>query len=359
MSPLTLTNFRYNGGTVCSNVTSGTLTVISGTITGRVLFENRPYPVLSVSPTPTPLPVAGTMITATGGTNFFDLTDADGSYSLGMFGPGTYTVTASRPDEDQMAPNGIFSDDASLIAQYVVGLITLDAVQQRAADVSGLHSISSFEAALIAQWIVGIENPINRTGQWTFTPASTTPDTTADSTQDYQALLLGDVNGDWVAAGSRPMSFIDQDERKAIRVSLPAAKAPIGSVLAIPLRIEGLQVRGVSSYQFDIQYDPAVIALIEPAVDMSGTVDEGFGFAANAPVPGLVKVAVYGTVPVSNEGTYVYLRFRPVGKAGTSTSVTITAFRMNDGRERIVIGNGRVTVTPPNSRHVQNATDGP
>ena len=47
-----------------------------------------------------------------------------------------------------MTPNGIASDDASLIAQHVVQLVTLNAVQQRAADVSGFHSVSSFDAGL-------------------------------------------------------------------------------------------------------------------------------------------------------------------------------------------------------------------
>ena len=88
----------------------------------------------------------------------------------------------------------------------MVSLITLNAAQQRAADVSGFHALSSFDAALIAQWIVGIPNALNRTGQWVFAPVSTNPDTTIDSVQDYKALLLGDVSGDWMPPASRPAS---------------------------------------------------------------------------------------------------------------------------------------------------------
>ena len=169
-SPLTLTNFRYNGGLVCSTPSSGTLTVVSGTVTGRVSFENQPYPTLTVSPTPTPLPVPGTRVNAVGGTTFFQLSDASGNYSLNAFGPGPYTVTPSRPDEDYMAPNGIFSSDPSLVAQYVVGLASLNSVQQRAADVSGLHSISSFDAALIAamgRWYPKLDQPNRQMGIYT------------------------------------------------------------------------------------------------------------------------------------------------------------------------------------------------
>ena len=111
-----------------------------------VLDDIEPFPVPTVSPTPTPKPVPNAVITATGGTTFSTLSSLTGNYSLSSFGPGSYTVMPSRPDENWMMPNGIFSNDASLIAQHVVQLITLNAVQQRAADVSGLNNISSFDA---------------------------------------------------------------------------------------------------------------------------------------------------------------------------------------------------------------------
>ncbi len=211
VTPLTLTSFSYNGGSVCSNVTSGMLTVVSGTVTGRVSFENEPFPIPTVSPTPTPRPVPNTKLNAAGGTSFFSLADASGNYSLSGFGPGAYTVTPSRADESNLIPAGIFSNDAALISRHVVGLITLNATQQKAADVSGFHALSSFDAALIAQWIVGIPNALNHTGQWVFTPVSTNPDTTIDSVQDYKALLLGDVSGDWMPPFGRPLEAINPD----------------------------------------------------------------------------------------------------------------------------------------------------
>jgi hypothetical protein len=298
-----------------------------------------------VSPTPTPLPVPDSVITAAGGTNFFSLADGNGNYSLSMFGPGMYTITASRPDENYMAPNGIFSNDATLVARHVVGLITLDATQIRAADVSGLHSISSFDAALIAQWIVGITNPINRTGKWMFTPSVFSPDTNVDSVQDYSALLTGDVNGDWMPAGMRPTGSIISDGRGAIRASIPKTKVQAGSVVEIPLLIEGLRGREVDSFQFDISYDAYVVEPVEPPVDLSGTVSGGFGFAANSPAKGLLKVVAYGTSPVSTDGVYVYLRFRVNGLGGTSTAVTISGFRINDGKEEISTQNGWIVLT--------------
>ena len=46
-------------------------------------------------------------------------------------------------------------DDAELILQAIVGLITLTAEQQIAADVSGENRITAFDASLILQYIEG------------------------------------------------------------------------------------------------------------------------------------------------------------------------------------------------------------
>ena len=348
ISPLTLTNFRYNGGTVCSTPSGGILTVVSGTTTGRVSFENQRYPAPSGSPTPTPLPVPDTKVEAVKTqdlTSFFDLTNSNGIYSLSAFESGTYTVTPSKTPMSYLASNGIYADDPSLVAQYVVGLATLNSVQQRAADVSGLHSLSSFDAALIAQWVVGIQNPINQTGQWKFTPASTTPDTTLDNVQNYTALLMGDVNGDWTPPMMRPDSSIVPDTRNAVRVSIPNTKAAQQSLVILPLSMSDLRGRGIDSYQFDIEYDPAVLEPANVAADLTGTNNEGFFIAAHSPSPGLLKVVIYGTIPVTTDGVFVNLRFIARGAVGSTSPFSIRRFRINDGTISTLISSGLVLVT--------------
>ncbi len=343
-TPLTLTNFLYNGGLVCSNVTSGTLTVISGTVAGRVTLENEAYPVPAV----TPVPVHDAKISAAGGINFFALSDANGDYGLSGFSSGAYTVTPSRPDEDMMAPNGIFSDDASLVAQHVVQLITLSPTQLRAADVSGLGQVSSYDAALIAQWVVGIPNPANQAGKWQFTPASTTPDVREDSSQNYLALLMGDINGDWSPAGprqARTTGIIDPGT--AVRVSISDLAAGRGTQVTVPLRIENLRGRGITSYQFDIEYDPAVLTPADIAADLAGTISQGLSVVSNSPRPGLLKVAVYGAVPVTGDGVLIDLRFIAAGRTGNSSRLTISGFRFNDQTDGVIPTSGRLDITGP------------
>ena len=352
VTPLTLTNFRYNGGIVCSDPMSGMLTVVSGTVTGRVAFENEPYPASTVTPTPTPLPVTGTKLDAVGGTSFFSLSDSNGNYTLAGFGPGAYTVTPSKPMESFMVPNGILSNDAALVAQHVVQLITLNSVQLRAADVSGLNSISSFDAGLIAQWIVGIPNMLNQTGKWKFTPVSTMPDTTVDSVQNYKALLMGDVNGSWTPMGPRPFESINADSKTAVRVSVPNTKAAQGAQFSVPLNMANLRGSGVLSYQFDIEYDPAVIEPAEIAADVAGTMSDGFSVVSNSPSPGLLKVVVYGTMPVNGKGVYVNLQFVTTGAVDSSTPLTINGFRLNDATAEVLTTSGILTVTASNTASI-------
>ena len=63
------------------------------------------------------------------------------------------------------------------------------------------------------------------------------------------------------------------------------------------------------------------------------------------PTPGLLKVAVYGAIPATNDGVYVYLRFTTTGKAGTGTPITISGFRLADGVDEIVTTNGFLQIS--------------
>ncbi len=297
-------------------------------------------------------PVPDTQLVAAGSPPLMVFTDSMGNYSLSGFGGGAYTVTPSRVAQPCLpaGPNGIFSNDAALISQHVVGLITLNADQLLAADVSNFHAISSFDAALIAQKVVGICSGLNHSGEWVFTPASVPhPGGVVGSlTENYTAVMIGDVSGDWSPIGPRPYDTAMIDRTKAVHASVPNTKAAQGSVVTIPLSLANLRGTAVGSYQFDIEYDPAVLAPADIATDLAGTMSEGMSVVSNSPTPGLLKVVVYGAIPASNDGVYVNLQFRALGTAGTRSPVTITSFRMNDGKQDLLITNGEVHIVRSN-----------
>ena len=112
----------------------------------------------------------------------------------------------------------------------------------------------------------------------------------------------------------------------------------------IPFRIDDLGGIGVGSYQFDLIYDPSVITPADAAASITGAMDESLTVVSNSPSPGLLKVAVYGAVPVYGDGVYVYIRFKVTGSAGTATPLQLGGFRLNDGTDATALKGGSLIV---------------
>ena len=243
------------------------------------------------SPTPTPQitgnvdyaivskPVANVKLDAPGSIPLMVLTDTMGNYSLSGFGSGAYTVTPSRTAQPCVpsGPNGIFANDAGLVSQHVVDLITLSPDQQIAGKAAGplTPQLSALDAAFIAQKTVGLCSGNNLSGQWVFSPASVAHPggVTGSLTENYKAIMIGDVNGDWNPAGAQrpetPRRFGVND----IAASVPVMNAARGSDVLVPFRLDSLGNVGVGSYQFDLVYDPSVItpAPLPPASRIRST----------------------------------------------------------------------------------------
>jgi hypothetical protein len=243
-----------------------------------------------------------------------------------------------------------------MVSQHVVGLIVMTPEQIAAGKVAGLATLSSFDAALIAQKVVGICSMTNQAGAWKFY----SPDfifypsvLTAYTNQNYRGYLMGDVSGDWSnLGGNRPAMMPETPTSpEAVKVAVPAKlEAQSGSQVSIPVSIGNLGDRSVSSYQFDIAYDPAVLSPANIAANLAGTLGEGLSVDSNSPEPGLLKVAVYGATPVAGDGVYANLVFKVIGVAGESTAIRVTDFRFNDATDEVYAANGTLAVSPsPNS----------
>jgi hypothetical protein len=337
---LSLSGLLYNGGLVCSSTSNGTMNIESGVITGQVTYAHNPL-----------IAVPGVLLDAPGSPHISDTTDASGNYTLTGFGPSAYTVTPSKPAvlyNDSPLARGIFANDATLVAQHVVGLITLNPTQIEAAKVSGFPTLSSFDAALIAQWIVNTTpaNPINQTGKWKFNPGNGgTFVVNTNFTQNYSAILMGDVSGGWPNPAPRPALDTTGHSADLVRASVPNVEAGVRSEAIVPFRIDNLGGKGVTSYQFDIEYDPAVLTPVVSAASVLGTASDGLTVVSNSPESGLLKVAVFGALPVNGDGVYVNLRFTTIGEAGSASPLTIREFRFNDGDDEVTMTGGRVSVT--------------
>jgi hypothetical protein len=140
--------------------------------------------------------VSNVQMSAVGSPSFSVFTDAAGQYTLAGFGASEYTVT---PDKTGGQNGALTSFDAAKVAQHAAGISLLTGNALLVADVSGGNGVTSFDAAEIARWVSGATTQVGSTGNWIFQPANRAygPITSNVPGQDYSALLMGEVSGNW------------------------------------------------------------------------------------------------------------------------------------------------------------------
>jgi uncharacterized delta-60 repeat protein len=325
---------------------------------------------------PTPRFVSNVTLTAEGSPTIFATTDfPNGNYTLTGFGQGSYTVTPSKAG----GVNGAISSfDAGKIALHVAGPPNpqLTANQLVVADVSGNGSVTSFDAGMIAKFVAGppyAAPGIGATGTWRFMPASRNYASVTGGIggEDYSALLMGEVSGNWMNTGARPVTdgqpvavnvgrtedyageteIADVSVRspvgstgpvKNIAVRVPDLTAKADGEVLVPITVESVANKGIISYEFDLRYDPSVIEPQVRPVDLRDTESSGLSFVVNATEPGLLRVVLYGAYQIERDGVLLNLRFTAVGKPGSVSPLMFDRMMFNEGEPRVTTSDGQV-----------------
>ena len=342
-SAVNYTELQFNEGGCAQTVGTGSITIVGRSVSGSVLYGTAPAP----------FGVAGVRMNAFGNPSSFGLTDANGAYTVFGLGTGALTLQPSLTTIPQV--NGITALDASLVLQAVLETATLNANQTTAADVSGNGSITPFDAALIARFAVALPNTVF-TGSWRFSPTQRTyASLPADLTgQDFALILMGEVTGNWTPPSSLFESSFGALEKTgsvaslrptpgSIKLSLPALTVAQGPAV-IPLTLANYNGQIVTSYQFDLRYDPSVLVPDVTPVDVTASSSAGYAFEANASEPGLLRVAAYGVNSIASNGTLANLRFSIVGPARSRSDLVLEKAMLNEGNPRATVQNGKITV---------------
>lgn len=368
--------FVFNEGDPAALITNGSVNIAIGsttpTGTPTLAPTNTATATATSSPTPTPTSspeldgvityanavgvtprfVSNVAITALG-SPVIQTTSAlqTGEYSITGVGPGSYTVTAAKSGRSTK----INSYDAGKIAAHVGGFIALNETALAAADVSANDTVSSLDASFVARYAVNT-TPIGETGVWKFyavdnisfpignTPTSRTYSsiTGAMTGQNFSALLLGDVSGNWLNNGV--LRANNAGPERAVAVHLPQVAETVGKEIIVPMNVQDVADKEVISYEFDLRYDPAVIEPSADPIDVKGTVSRGLFYVFNAETPGLLRVAVYGPMPINENGVLLNLKFTPVGSAGAISPLTVERIMFNEGDPWIIKADGQVTL---------------
>lgn len=337
-SQVDLVSFQYNEGPPCGIANNGRVSVVSGTLSGTVAYGNILGP-------PAPRPVPSVTLDAPGAPAVSTVTNASGAYTLSNFGAGSYTITPSKSG----GVNGAISAfDAAKIAQNVVNMIPFNPIQTIVADVSGADSVTSFDAVLVARYVVLLPPPAgfsSATGNWIFGPSSRTyPNVFANiSNEDYAALLMGDVTGNWNDPIALPERSASGPQR-SIAIAAPRIVTQTEKEIVVPISVQGAPGRGIIAYEFDLKYDPTVIQPLTNPVSVAGTASRGLNVVANPTQPGSLKVAVYGTMPISENGVLLNLRFTAIGEPGAVSKLEWENLMVNEGNPRVLPVDGQVEI---------------
>ena len=282
------------------------------------------------------------------------------------FGAGSYTVSLSKTT----GQNAISAADASRAAPHAAGINLIPTSRQRiAADVTNNGSISAGDAAQIARFAAGLGAGTALTNQWRFfVPSVTDPTFPVGSSptsisytdpigvqtaQDFIGVLIGEVTGNWAAGPLRPagidsgLAAAEDDStatRGSISVNIPALAARSGGDIVIPVNVQDAADKEITSYEFDLRYDPTVLQPQTNPVDVAGTVSRGLFVVTNAEVPGLLRVVMYGAMPIEENGLLLNFRFTAVGTPGSMSDLSFERIMFNEGESRIVLTNGAVKV---------------
>ncbi len=226
----------------------------------------------------------------------------------------------------------------------MTGNISFTSAQSTVADVSGTSGISSFDAALIARYVAALGAPTGSTGSWIFNPANYThASITSSLTEDYSALLMGEISGNWTDA-PRPAEAAN-GLTQSVEIDAPHLTTSANKEIVIPIAVQQVKNKGIISYEFDLRYDPLVMQPQSDPVDLAGTVSRGLFAVVNASEPGLLRVVMYGPLPIDNDGILLNLRFNAVGSTGSASALTLERFVLNEGDIPLIVTDGRIDIS--------------
>jgi hypothetical protein len=330
----------------------------------------------------TPKYVSGVTVFASGTSRVSAETDSAGSYMLrNLIAGGQYVVTPSKTG----GVNGVTPFDATLVLRHVAagGNGTLTANQLLAADTNNSNSITPFDATQILRFVAanGQTTTTGTTGNWKFISSARNYSSVTNSVagENYDAVVVGDVNGSWTPQSALP-NEIEEDAQEKIddnnqfknkqqhgemqlELSIPAnATSVTGSDVAIPVQIKNNGGKAITSFSFDVVFDPNILQPQSSAVGTAEAFSGDFGCTIVTDIKNNGRIGIAGTCPtngITAFETHLNLLFTVVGTQG-ATALTLSqpsVFEDNNGQVfSLRKTSGIFTVTTSNVDTFDNPT---
>lgn len=321
-SPLTLEEVSLNGGTIVASKINGTFTMkATHFMKGSINYYSN-YMMIS-----------GANLNLKGTNSYSSTSDSNGSYSIDNIENGDYVLKASKSNE----ADGISPYDAALILQASAQLTTLSGDQQTAGDVNCDGMVNSMDAAAVLENVAGLTSlPFQGSGKvWAFTPSekSFTGLNIDLAGQNFTAILIGDVSGNWKNSGSGVQSG------ESAEFSIDTNRIEPGSTIKVPLKLNMGQGNLYGS-EIVINYDKSLLTVVSVE---KGELSGNFAIASNLATPGVIRIAMASASPISGAGVLLNINFKAENIAGIG-SVILDKADVNENSIKSVINNGKIVV---------------
>lgn len=305
-STLTLDGLSFNSGSIKVVPVNG-LFNISKTynVGGKVRYYSNYKSVNNVQ------------VDLSGKNQFTSVSDLNGMFKLTGVESGSYKMKPDKTDEI----NGISAYDASLILQASVGLNMLSDYQKIAADVDGNGQINSLDAAYVLEKSVDLLTlPFPGVGKvWAFAPNEKNIDLTTTDLyyQDFTAILIGDVNGDWGSESNFNMSSL---------YKVGEATAQTDGMLVAPVEFNVGDAE-LYSAKLQVKYDSNIVKPI--SIDKTDAT-QNYNIVYNTVADGIIEIAIAGATPLKGEGNLLNIAFEPISKKVKTAIVQLEKGNFND-----------------------------
>ncbi|MBC8229588.1 VWA domain-containing protein [bacterium] len=208
-------------------------------------------------------------------------------------------------------------DDAILILQSRVKLVTLTQAQQISADVNGDGDVTTFDAFLVMRYAEGIIEGFPVEG---VTPAAPEVITKLKAQIDSLVVSLSDVS------------------------------AKPGQIVSIPLRIDN--TAGISAGEIGISYDANRLKFINVS---TSSLTAGYPLVYNIvqkigqPQQHVLNIALAGGLPINRDGAILKLEFRISSKIEANAGaipINLSKVRLGEGNIPVITQDGSIKILP-------------
>ena len=135
-----------------------------------------------------------------------------------------------------------------------------------------------------------------------------------------------------------------QDPEKSIGITIQEALKQSGDEIVVPIAVDRIADKGIIAYEFDLKYDPSVIQPQQNPVDVAATVSRGLVVVTNISEPGILRVVMYGIMPIEENGILLNLKFTAVGGVGSTSPLIWERIIFNEGEPQVTATNGLIEI---------------